>query len=155
MGSEKLFGVKFPAGEPEGPQGEQDFALGVQPRMGGGTGVAQGKLMEVPDGTRAAFGGLEIGAIADGLQGADALAVELLIAKGLVITGAVADAEAAIAGEAGEFAEPFWVLDVGDKEMRPNQTDPWGCAQTLDLGELAAGLAHEPAELGLTGEGLI
>ena len=69
--------------------------------MSGGTGAAEGKLIEIPDGAGATFGGLEIGAIADGLQGADALAVELFIAEGLVITGAVADAEAAIAGEAG------------------------------------------------------
>src|ERR1035438_4644334 len=69
LGSGKLVGVKFPAGEPEGPQGEQDFTLGIQPRMGSGAGVAQGKLIEVPDGTGATFGGLEIGAIADGFQG--------------------------------------------------------------------------------------
>ena len=49
---ENWFGSNSRAGEPEGPQGEQDFALGVQPRMGGGAGVAQGKLIEVPDGTR-------------------------------------------------------------------------------------------------------
>jgi hypothetical protein len=117
--------------------------------------VAQGKLIEVPDGTGAAFGGLEKSAITDGFEGADALAVELLIAEGLVITGARADAEAAIAGEAGEFAEPFWILDIGDKEMRPDETDPGGCAQPLDLGELATSLTHEAAELGLTGAGLI
>src|ERR1035438_3270090 len=123
--------------------------------MGGGAGVTQGKLVEIPDGTGAAFGGLEIGAIADGLQGADALPVELFIAEGFVITGAVADAEAAVAGEAGEFAEPIWILDIGDEEMGPDETDPGGCAQTLDLGELATSLTHEAAELGLTGEGLI
>ena len=138
----KLFGIKFPAGEPEGPQDEQDFALGVQPRMGGGAGVAQGKLIEVPDGTGAAFGGLEIGAIADGFQGADALPVELLIAEGFVITGAVADAEAAIAGEPGEFAEPFWILDIGDEEMGPHQPDAGRGAQALNFGELAASLTH-------------
>jgi hypothetical protein len=123
--------------------------------MGGGAGVAQGKLIEVPDGTGATFGGLEISAITDGFEGADALPVELLIAEGLVITGARADAEAAVTGEAGEFGEAFWVLDIGDKEMRPDETDPGGCAQTLDLGELATSLTHEAAELGLTGEGLI
>jgi hypothetical protein len=117
--------------------------------------MAQGKLIEVPDGTGAAFGGLEIGAITDGLQGADALTVELLIAEGFVITGAVADAEAAVAGEAGEFAEAFWVLDIGDEEMGPDEPDPRGGAQPLDLGELAAGLTHEPAELGLPVEGLV
>ena len=117
--------------------------------MGGGAGVAQGKLIEVPEGTGATFGGLEIGAIADGLQGADALAVELFIAEGLVITGAVADGEAAIAGEAGEFGEAFWVLDIGDKEMRPDETDAGGCAESLDLRELAARLAHEAGGTGL------
>ena len=29
LGSEKRVGLKFPAGEPQRPQGEQDFALGV------------------------------------------------------------------------------------------------------------------------------
>ena len=51
LGSEKLVRIKFPAGEPEGPEREQDFALGVQPRMSDGTGVAQGSLVEVPDRT--------------------------------------------------------------------------------------------------------
>ncbi len=37
----------------------------------------------------------------------DRVAVELLIAEGLVITGAVADAEATVAGKPGEFNEPF------------------------------------------------
>ena len=142
MGSGKLVGIKFPAGEPEGPQGEQDFALGIQPRMGGGAGLAQGKLIELPDRTGAPFGGLEIGAIADGFQSADALAVELLIAERFIITGAVADAEATVAGEAGEFAEPFWILDIGDEEMRPDDPDAGGGAQPLNLGELAAGLTH-------------
>ena len=137
-----MFSIKFPAGEPEGPQGEQDFALGIQPRMGGGAGLAQGKLIEVPNGTRAAFGGLEIGAIADGFQSADTLAVELLVTQWFVITGAVTDAEATVAGELGEFAEPFWILDIGDEEMRPDETDPGGCAQTLDFRELATGLTH-------------
>ena len=155
MGSEKLFGIKLPAGEPEGPQGEQDFALGIQPRMSGGASVAKGSLIEVPDGARASFGGLEIGAIADGFQSADALPVELLVTQGFVITGALADAEAAIAGEPGEFSEPFWILDIGDEEMRPDDPDAGGGAQPLNLGELATGLTHEPAELGLTDEGLI
>ena len=68
--------------------------------------------------------------------------VELFITEGFVITGAIADAEAAIAGEPGEFTEPFWILNLGDEEMRPDEPDPWGGAQTLDLGKLAAGLAH-------------
>ncbi len=55
--------------------------------------MAQGKLIEVPEGTGAAFGGLEISAITDGFEGADALPVELLIAEGLVITSARADAD--------------------------------------------------------------
>jgi len=110
--------------------------------MGGGAGPAQGKLIEVPDGTGPAFGGLEIGAIADGFQSTDALAVELLIAEGFVITGAVADAEPAVTGEAGEFGEACGVLDIGDKEMRPDEPDAGGGAQALDLGKLAAGLTH-------------
>jgi hypothetical protein len=116
--------------------------LGVQPRMGGGAGVAQGKLVEIPDGTGAAFGGLEIGAIADGFQSADALTVELFIAEGFVITGAVPDAEPAVAGKAGKFHEAGGILDIGDKEMRADETDAGGGAQTLDFRELAAGLAH-------------
>ena len=104
--------------------------------------MAQGKLIELPDRTGAPFGGLEIGAIADGFQGADALAVELLIAQRLVITGAVADAQAAVAGKPAELGEPFWILDIGDKEMRPDETNAGGGAQPLDLRELAAGLAH-------------
>ena len=110
--------------------------------MGGGAGLAQGKLIEVPDGTGAAFGGLKIGAIADGLQGADALPVELLVAEGFVITGAVTDAEATVAGETGEFGEAFWILEIGDEEMGPDEPDAGGGAQTLDLWELATGLTH-------------
>ena len=41
----------------------------------------------------------------------------------IVITGAVADAEAAVAGQPGELGEAFWVLDVGDKEMSADQPD--------------------------------
>ena len=65
----------------------------------------------------------------------------------------VADAEPRTARESGEFNEPFWVLDIGDKEMRPDETDAGGGAQALDLGKLATGLTHEATELGLTGEG--
>ena len=117
--------------------------------------MAQGGLIEVPDGTGAAFGGLEKSAIADGFQSADALPVELLKAEGFVITGAHADAEAAVAGEAGEFGEACRVLDIGDKEMGADQADAGGGAQALDLGELAAGLTHQAAELVLAGERLI
>ena len=123
--------------------------------MSGGAGAAEGSLIEIPDGAGAAFGGLEISAIADGFQGADALAVELFIAEGFVITGAVADGEAAILGQAGEFGEAVRVLDIGDKEMGADQADAGGGAQALDLGEVAAGLAHQAAELILAGEGLI
>ena len=67
--------------------------------------VAQGKLIEVPEGTGAAFGGLEISAITDGFEGADALPVELLIAEGLVITGARAGCRGGNSGRGGrEFA---------------------------------------------------
>ena len=55
----------------------------------------------------------------------------------------------------GEFGEPFWILDVGDKEMRADQADAGNGAQALDFGELAAGLTQQPAALGLAGEGLI
>ena len=123
--------------------------------MGGGTGLAEGKLIEVPDGAGAAFGGLEIGAIADGFQRADALAVELFITEGFAITGAIPDAEPAVAGEAGEFGEAFWVLDIGDEEMRAYETDTGNGTQPFDFGKLPARLTQEPAELGLTGEGLI
>src|ERR1039458_2787666 len=123
--------------------------------MGGGAGVAEGSLIEIPDGAGAALGGLEISAIADGLQGADPLAVELFITQRFVVTGAVADAEAAVAGELGEFPEPCWVLNIGDKEMSADQADARGGAQALDLGELAAGLTQESAELALAGEGMI
>src|ERR1035438_4978474 len=123
--------------------------------MSGGAGAAGGSLIEIPDRTGAAFGGLGISAITDGFQSADALAVELLIAEGFVIAGAVADGEAAIAGETGEFAEPFWILDISDEEMGPHQPDAGRGAQALDLGKLAAGLTHQTTELGLAGEGLI
>ena len=123
--------------------------------MSGGTGLAQGKLIELPDGPGAAFGGLEIGAIADGFQSADALTVKLFVTEGFAVTGAIADAEAAVAGEAGEFSETFWVLDIGDEEMRADETDAGNRTQPLDLGKLPARLAQEPAELGLAGEGLI
>lgn len=99
-------------------------------------------MIKVPDGTGAAFGGLEIGAIADGFQGADALVVELFVAERFVITGAVADAEATVAGETGEFGESFWVLDISDEEMGPDEPDAGDGAQALDLWELAAGLTH-------------
>ena len=148
-------GIKFPAGQPEGPEREQDFALGVQPRMGGGTGVAEGSLIEVPEGTGAAFGGLEISAIADGFQGADPLAVELFITEGFVIAGAVANGQTAVADQPGEFREACWVLNIGDKEMSADEADAWNGAEPLDFGELAAGLTHQAAELGLTGEGLV
>lgn len=155
LGAGKLFGFKFPAGEPQRPEGEQDFALGVQPRMGGGPGVAAGKLIAVPEGTGAAFGGLEKGAIGDGLQGADAVAVELLVAQGFVIAGAIADAQPAIAGELRELFEARWVLNVGDEEMRADQADARNGAQALDFGELPSSLDQQPAALLLTGQRLV
>ena len=140
MGAGKRFGFKFPAGEPEGPEGEQDFALGVQPRMRRGPGAAQRKLIKIPDRPRAAFGGLEIGAIGDGLQGADAVAVELLITEGFVIAGPVADAEAAVARELCELPEARRVLNVSDEEMGADEADAGHGAQALDFGELAPAL---------------
>jgi len=155
LGAGKLDWVKVLAVEPEGPEDQEDFALGVQPRMGGGTGVAQGSLIKVPDGTGAAFGGLKESAIADGLQDAVALAIELLKAEGFVVTGAVADAQAAVFGEAGEFGEAVGILDVGDKEMSADEADAGSSAETLDFREDPARLTHEAAGLGLPGQCLI
>ena len=129
--------------------------MGVQPRMGGGTGLAQGSLVKIPEGTGAAFGGLEEGAIADGLQDAIALAVELFETERFVVTGAVADGQAAVAGKLGEFGEAVRVLDIGDKEMGADEADAGSRAQALDLREGAAGLTHEAAGLGLTRQCLI
>lgn len=129
--------------------------MGVQPRVSGGAGLAQGSLVKVPQGTGAAFGGLEEGALADGLQDPIALAIELFKTEGLAVTGAVADGQAAVLGEAREFGEAVRVLDVGDKEMGADQTDARSGAQALDLGEGAAGLTQEAAGLGLAGQCLI
>ena len=123
--------------------------------MGGGPGVAAGKFVEVPDGTGAAFGGLEKGAIGDGFQGADAVAIELLVAQGFVIAGAIADAQSAIAGELRELFEARRVLNVGDKEMRTDQTNARNSAQPLDFGELPSGLDQQAAALLLTVECLV
>jgi hypothetical protein len=87
LGMGKLIGVKFLALKPERPEDQEDFALGVQPRMSVGAGLAQGSLIKVPEGTGAAFGSLEEGAIADGLQDAVALAIELFKAQRFVVTG--------------------------------------------------------------------
>jgi hypothetical protein len=122
--------------------------------MGGGTGMAEGSLIKVPDGTGAAFGGLKISAIADGFQDAIALAIELFKTEGFVVAGAVADGAAAILGQAGECGEAVRVLDIGDKEMGADQADAGSGAQALDLREGAAGLTHETAGLGLAGERL-
>ena len=134
--------VKVLTLEPEGPEDEEDFALGVQPRMSGGAGVAQGSLIEVPEGTGAAFGGLEESPVADGLQDAIALAIELFKAERFIVTGTVADGQAAVPGEAGEFGEALRVLDISDKEMGADEADTWSGAQALDLREGAAGLTH-------------
>ena len=155
MGLEELVGIKVLSVEPEGPEGEEDFALGVQPRMRGGPGVAEGSLIELPDGAGAAFGGLEESAIADGFQGAVALAVELFKAQWFVVAGAVADGQAAVAGEAGEFEEAIGILNISDKEMGTDQADARDGAQTLDFREGAGTLAHEAAGVGLAGQGLI
>jgi hypothetical protein len=155
LGAGKLVWVKFLAVDPEGPEGPEDFALGVQPCMGGGTCLAQGSLIEVPEGTGAAFGGLEEGAIADGLQDPIALAVELFETERFVVAGAVADGEAAVLGEAGECGEAVRVLDIGDKEMGADEADAGSGAEALDLREEPAGLTHEAAGLGLARERLI
>ncbi len=129
--------------------------MGVQPRMGAVPGVAAGKFVKVPDGPLLSFGGLEIGAIGDGLQGADAVAIELLVTERFVIAGAVADAQAAIARQLGELFEARRVLDVGDEEVRADQADAGDGAQAWDFEERAAGLDQQAAALGLTGEGLV
>jgi hypothetical protein len=49
FGSGKLVWVKVLALEPEGPQDQEDFALGVQPRMSGGAGVAQNQHISWPE----------------------------------------------------------------------------------------------------------
>ena len=101
----KLVGIEFGLLQPEGPHHLDDFALGVEPRMGGGADLAEGSLIKIPDGTLLAFGRLEIGAIADGLQEGMALAVELFKAQGFAVAGLVADGEATEAGELGELFE--------------------------------------------------
>jgi hypothetical protein len=100
LGAGKLVWVKVLALEPEGPQDEEDFALGVQPRMSGGAGLAQGSLVKVPEGTGAAFGGLKESPVADGLQDPIALTIQLFKAEGFVVTGTVTNAQAAVLGEA-------------------------------------------------------
>jgi len=123
--------------------------------MGGGTCLAQGILIKVPEGAGAAFGGLEKGAIADGLQDAIALTIELFKAQGFVVTGAVADAQAAVAGKFGKSGEAVRVLDIGDKEMGADQANARSGAQTLDLREESAGLTQEATCLSLAGQRLI
>jgi hypothetical protein len=63
----KQFGIEFGLVTPESPHHFDDFALGVEPCMGGGTDLTKGSLIKIPDGALLAFGGLEIGAITDGL----------------------------------------------------------------------------------------
>ena len=155
LGAGKQVWVKVLSLEPEGPEDQEDFALGVQPRMSGGAGVAQGSLVKVPEGTGAAFGGLQESAIADGLQDPIALTIQLFKAQRFVVTGAVADGEAAVAGEFGEGSKAVGVLDIGDKEMCPDETDAGSSAETLDLREESAGLTQEATRLGLARERLI
>ena len=155
LGAGKQVWVKVLALEPEGPEDEEDFALGVQPRMSGGAGVAQGSLIKVPEGTGAAFGGLKESPIADGLQDPIALTIKLFKTERFVVTGAVADGQTAVLGQAGEFGEALGVLDISDKEMGADEADAWSGAQALDLWEGATGLTHEAAGLGLASESLI
>jgi len=123
--------------------------------MSGGTDVAEGKLMEVPDRAGAAFGGLEESAIADGLQDGETLAIQLFKAQRFIVTGLVADGEATVASELGEILEAIGVLDKGDEEMSADDADAWGGGQMSDFREGAAGLNHEAAGLMLSLEGLI
>ena len=140
---------------PEGPQGFEDFALGVEPRMSGGTDLAEGSLIKIPDGTLLAFGGLEEGAIGDGLQEGMALAVELFKAQGFAVAGLVADGEATEAGELGESFEAGGIDDEGDKEMSADDADTGDSLQMLDFEERPAGLKQEAAGLVLVEECLI
>lgn len=151
----KLVGIKVGLLLPEGPQGFDDFALGVEPRMSGGAALAEGSLKKIPDGTLLAFGRLEIGAIADGLQKGMALAVELFKAQRFAIAGLVADGEATEAGELGEIVEPGGIDDEGDKEMRTDDTDTGNGLQVLDFGKGSAGLKQQPTGLMLVEECLI
>jgi hypothetical protein len=79
----------------------------------------------------------------------------LFKAEGFVVTGTVTNAQAAVLGEAGEFGEAVGVLDIGDKEMCPDETDAGSSAETLDLREESAGLTQEATRLGLARERLI
>ena len=155
LGTGKLVWVKVLVLEPEGPEDAEDFALGVQPRMSGGAGLAQGSLIKVPEGTGTTFGGLQESPIADGLQDAIALTIQLFKAQWFVVTGTVANAQAAVLGEAGEFGEAVRVLDIGDKEMGADQANARSGAEALDLREESAGLTHETAGLGLASQRLI
>jgi len=155
LGVGKPFGIKIGLMPPEGPQGFEDFALGVQPRMGSGADLAERSLVKIPDRTGTAFGGLEEGAIGDGLQDAVALAVELFEAQGFVVAGLVADGQAAVAGKLGELFEAGGVLNEGDEEMSADEAHAWDGAEVLDFGEGPAGLEHEAAGLLLSQEGLL
>jgi hypothetical protein len=68
---------------------------------------------ELMDRAALALHGLEPGAVADGLQDAVAVAVELLVAQRLAITAAVADAQPAVAAQAR-----------GGAELRDRSSDP-------------------------------
>lgn len=151
----KQFWIKVGLAAPEGPHHLDEFALGVEPRMGGGTDVAEGKLVKIPDGTLLAFGGLEIGAITDGLQEGMAVAVELFKAQRFAVAGLVADGQAAEAGELGEIVEAVWIDDEGDKEMGADDADARDGLQVTDFGEGATGLQQEAAGLVLIQERLI
>jgi hypothetical protein len=140
---------------PEGPQGFKDFALGVEPRMGGGTDLAERKLVKVPDRAGAPFGGLEEGAIGDGLQDREALAVELFKAQRFAVTGLIADGQTAVASEFGELFEAGGVLNEGGEEMSADEAHAGNGAEVLDLREGSAGLNQEAAGLKLSQQGLI
>lgn len=147
LGVGKQFWIEIGLVAPEGPEGFKDFALGVEPRMSGGTDVAERTLIKIPDRTLLAFGGLEEGAIADSFQKAIALVIELFKAQGLVVTGLVADGQATVAGELGKIFETIGILNEGDPEMGADDADARDGAQVLDFLERATGLEQESAGL--------
>lgn len=155
LGVGKLYGVEVGLVSPEGPQGFEDFALGVQPGMSGGTMEAERSLIKVPDRALFAFGRLEEGAIGDGLEEGMALAIELFKAQGFAVAGLVADGQPAVTGQGREVFEAGWVLDQGDKEVGADDPDAGDGAKVSDFGEGAAGLEHEAAGLMLGDEGLV
>jgi len=128
---------------PKGPQGFEDSALGVEPRMGGGAALGEGSLIKIPDRALLAFGSLEKGAIGDGFEEGVALTVELFKAQRFAVAGLVADGEAAEAGELGEIVEAIRIHEDGHEEMSADDADTGEGFHVLDFRERSAGLEQE------------